>query len=80
MVCEHRVPIVSEEKIENIYNEIIDSIHTDSGIFYVYSTDKEYQMFLKDELSERVRDFGITDEQMDADPRFELYFNSLLER
>ena len=80
LVCEHSVPVVSEEKIENIYNEIIASIHMDSCIFHAYSTDKEYQMFLKDELSERVRHFGITDEQIDADKRFELYFNSLLER
>ena len=80
LVCEHNVPVVSEEKIENIYNEIIASIHTDSCIFHAYSTDEEYQMFLKDELSERVRHFGITDEQMDADPRFALYFNNLLER
>ena len=80
LVCEHNVPVVSEEKIENIYNEIIASIHVDSCIFHAYSTDEEYQMFLKDELSERVRHFGITDEQMDADPRFALYFNNLLER
>ena len=80
MVCEHSVPVVSEEKIENIYNEIIASICTDSCIFHAYSPDEEYQMFLKDELSERVRNFGITGEQMDADPRFALYFNNLLER
>ena len=79
LVCEHNVPVVSEEKIENIYNEIIASIHGGSCIFHAYSTDEEYQMFLRDELSERIRNFGITDEQMDADPRFALYFNTLLE-
>ena len=80
MICEHSVPVVSEEKIKNIYNEIIDSICTSDCIFHEYSTDEKYQAFLKDELSERVMHFGITDEQMDTDPRFELYFNSLLER
>ncbi len=80
LVCEHSVPVVSEEKIENIYNVIIASIHTGDCIFHEYSTDDEYQAFLKDELSERVRHLGITDEQMDTDPRFELYFNSLVER
>ena len=79
-VCEHNVLVVREEKIENIYNEIIASIQTDNCIFHTYSTDEEYQMFLKDELSERVRHFGITDEQMDIDPRFVLYFSNLLER
>ena len=80
LVCEHSVPVVSEEKIENIYDRIIDSIHTGDCIFHEYSTNEEYQMFLKDELSERVRSFGITDEQMNTDQRFELYFNSLLGR
>ncbi len=80
LVCEHSVPVVSEEKIENIYTVIMDSIHVGDCIFHAYSLDDEYQAFLKEELSERVRQFGITDEQMDTDPRFELYFNSLLER
>ena len=80
LVCEHTVPVVSEEKIENIYDEIIASIHKGDCIFHEYSADEEYQKFLKDEISERVRHFGITDEQMNADPRFELYFNRLLER
>ena len=80
LVCEHSVPVVSEEKIENIYDEIIDSIHKGDCIFYEYSTNEEYQKYLKDEISERVRHFGITDEQMNSDPRFELYYNRLLER
>lgn len=80
LVCKHSVPVVSEEKIKNIYHVIIDSIHTGDCIFHEYSTDDDYQAFLKDELSERVRQFGITDEQMDTDPRFELYFNRLLDR
>ena len=80
LVCEHTVPVISEEKIENIYDEIMDSIHKGNCIFREYSTNEEYQKFLKDEISERIRCFGITDKQMNADPRFDLYFNRLLER
>ena len=80
LVCEHRVPVVSEEKIENIYTIIMDSIHTGDCIFHEYSASEEYQTFLKDELSERVQSFGITDEQMNADQRFKFYFNRLLGR
>lgn len=80
LVCEHTVPVVNEERIENIYEEIINSIQNGGCIFHEYSKNEEYQHFLQDEISERIRHFGITDEQMNADPRFELYFNSLLSR
>lgn len=79
-VCEHTVPVDNEEKIENIYDEIIASVHTGGCIFHAYSTDQDFQNFLKDELAERIKNFGITNEQMNADPRFKLYFNKLLER
>lgn len=78
LVCEHPVPVVSEERIKNIYDEILTAIQKGDCIFHAYSADAEFQSFLRDELSERVRSFGITDEQMNADPRFELYFNRLL--
>ena len=80
LVCEHAVAVVKEEKIGNIYEEIINSIQNGECIFHEYSESEEYLKFLKDELSERIRHWGITDEQMKADPRFELYFNKLLGR
>lgn len=73
LVCEHTVPVVCEEKIEDIYEEIIISIQKGDCIFYKYSEDEEYQRFLRDEISERIKDFGLTDEQIKADPRLELF-------
>lgn len=80
LICEHSVPVVTEEKIENIYEEIVASIQNGDCIFHKYSEDEAYQNFLQDELSERIKLFGITDDQMNADPRFELYFKRLLAR
>lgn len=78
LVCERVVPVVCEETIENIYEELIGAIQAGDCIFHPCSEDAQYQEFLRDELSERIREFGLTDAQMQADPRFELYFNRLL--
>ena len=80
LVCEHSVPVVAEERIENLFDEIIDAIQSGACAFHAYSEDADYQNFLRDELSERIRSFGITEAQMDADPRFRLYFDELLAR
>ena len=80
LVCAHTVPVVSEEKIENIYTEVIQAIQAGDCIFHPYSEDSQYQAFLRDELSERIRHFGLSEEQIKSDPRFEAYFNRLLER
>ncbi len=76
LVCERTVPVVCEEKIENIYEEIMISIEKGDCIFHKYSEDESYQKFLRDELLERIKDFGLT--KLKADPRFELYFQKLL--
>ena len=76
LVCEHAVPVVCEEKIGNIYEEIMASIEKGDCIFHQYSEDETYRQFLRDELSERIRAFGRT--ELNADPRFELYFRGLL--
>ena len=78
LVCEHTVPVVCEEKIEDIYEEIMISIEKGDCIFHKYSEDEAYQQFLRDELLERIKDFSLAD--LKADPRFELYFHSLLAR
>ena len=80
LVCEHSVPVAAEERIENIYDEIADAIQSGACAFHAHSKDAGYQDFLREELSERIRDFGLTDAQMNADPRFKLYFHELLEK
>ena len=80
LVCEHRVPVAAEERIGNIYDEIMDAVQSGACVLHAYSEDADYQSFLREELSERIRCFGITEAQMDADPRFQLYFSDLLAR
>ena len=80
LVCERSVPVAAEERIKNIYDEIVDAVQSGACIFHAYSKDAGYQDFLRDELSERIRSFGITEAQMNADPRFKLYFDELLAR
>ena len=80
LVCAHSVPVAAEEKIENLYDEIMDAIRRGACVFHAYSEDAAYRDFLRDELSERICSFGITDAQMNADPRFKLYFDELLAR
>ena len=79
-VCAHAVPVIREERIDDIYAEIMRAVRDGACILRFYSKDEEYQGFLRDELSERIRQFGFTEEKMNADPRFELYFNALLKR
>lgn len=78
LVCEHEVPVVSEEIIENIYDEILNAIQNDDCVLIKYSDDEEYKSFIKDELSERMIHCGITIDQMQNDRRFILYHNKLL--
>ncbi len=66
LVCEHPVPVLCEERIENIYEEIMISIQKGECIFHPYSEDEAYQQFLRDELSERSKDFGLAESNADA--------------
>ena len=78
LVCDHRVSVAAEDRIENLYEEILRAVQNGACVLHTYSRDAEYQDFLRDELSERIRSFRITDAQMNADPRFKLYFSELL--
>ena len=78
MVCPTSVKVEHEEKIYDMYKSIIEA--TDNGFCEInyYSDNEDYQAFLREELSERIASWNITDEMMKKDVRFELYFNKLL--
>lgn len=80
LVCEHSVPVSAEERIEDLYDEITSAIQSGTCIFHPYSKEPDYQSHLREELLSRIHIFGITGAQMDADPRFRLYFSELLAR
>ena len=78
LVCPTPVKVEQEEKIHDIYESIIEA--ADKGLCEInyYSDNDDYQAFLREELSERIASWNITDEMMKKDVRFELYFNKLL--
>lgn len=80
LVCEHAVPVLAEERIADLYEAIAGAIRAGDCILCAYSQSEGYRRFLKEELGERIQAFGITQAQMDADPRFQLYFNDILAR
>lgn len=80
LVSKIAVPVLSEETVPDIYREIEKAAERGECRILRYSTDPEYLDFLRDELTERIRAFGITDEKIDGDERFRLYHNALLGR
>ena len=78
LVSEHTVTVENEIIIQNIYDEIMKSVQNGDCTLFGYRDDEEYKNFLRDELSERIVDYGITKEQMQNDQRFILYHNKLL--
>ncbi|MBR6049940.1 MAG: hypothetical protein IKP68_01905 [Clostridia bacterium] len=80
LVSRVAVPVVKEEFITDIYRKIKKAAECGECKIHRYSTDPDYLDFLREELAERVRAFGKTDKEMDADERFRLYHNALLGR
>ena len=80
LVSENIVPVIREEKINNLYEEIRKAMEENQCIIYEYSEDEVYQWFLREEISERINSFGISEEIMRTDSRFTLYINKLLGR
>ncbi len=80
LVSLQSVPVAREEWIPDIFSEIEKAVRQKECVFREYSETPAYQEFLRDEISARVRDFGLSDEQMNADPRFRQHLNRLLGR
>lgn len=77
LVCEHPVVVLQEERIADLYRQILLAAQQNECTIRYYSEERAYQQMLKDELSERIAAFGITDEQRRQDPRFQKYFDKL---
>lgn len=71
------VEVVCEEKIEDIYGKIMEAADRQMCVIHSYEESEDYLDFLRRELQERVRLFGLTEEHMRADFRFEKYFKDL---
>lgn len=73
-VCEHAVPVVREERIEDLYAFLTDAAERGECVINRYSEEEEYQAMLREELGERIRDFGLTEEQVRQDERLRRIF------
>ena len=78
-VCERPVPVLREDMIPDIYALLTDAALREECVIHRYSADAEYIAMLREELSERVRAFGLTRRKMENDPRFGRYFPWLLD-
>lgn len=79
-VSESAAPVLFEDHIPDIYAELVSYAECGEIVIHRFSRDAEYLSLIKDELTSRIRDFGYTEERMDADPRFKLYLNEITGR
>lgn len=78
LVCPSPVPVVCEERVNDIYEEILLALHNNQCVIHFFEESDAFLSFLKDELQERVTAFGITPEYRSRDERFTKYHNKLL--
>ncbi len=68
-VCEHTVPVVQEEQIEDLYQYLQNAASRGACVVHSYSEDASYQSMLREEICERIRDFGLSEEAVKKDKR-----------
>lgn len=79
LVSENTIQVLNEDMILDIYDYIIEAANRNECILNLYSDSESYQHMLKEELEERIKDFGLSKEQMANDNRFELYFSKIVD-
>ena len=79
LVCSTPVAVISEEKIDDIYSEILRATKIGDCEIHFYEQSEDYLSFLRDELQERIVAFGIDEKYRNKDIRFIKYHNQLLE-
>lgn len=78
LVCPSPVHVVREEKIEDIYVQLMRAFQEKKCIIHFFEQDEAFQTFIREELQERIQAFGITEEYMMHDARFVQYHKQLL--
>jgi len=78
LVNPNAVNIICEERIDNIYQKLIDAQKQKKCIIHSYTEQEDYKNFLKEELSERILLYGLSDEYMLSDPRSVKFLNPIL--
>lgn len=80
LVCPCPVTVLKEEHIPDIYAQLMLAAGEHRCSIHLYEGSDQYLSFLREELQERVKAFGITGKYMDTDSRFTRYHNKLLGR
>lgn len=78
LVCPGPVPVLREERIADLYACLFREQAAGGCVLHRYAAAPAYRAFLRRELAERVRAFGLTPQQMAADERFARWHLALL--
>lgn len=78
LVCPFAVDVVREEVVEDIYAQLIRAAENGQCILRFFEREEAYLALIREELQERIRIFGMTEEDMRTDARFADYHKELL--
>ena len=76
-MSEDAVPVLREEHIADIYMYLVSAAKRGECVIHTYSDEKGYQSMLRDELGERIKDFGLSMEAVKQDPRIKAIFKDI---
>ena len=69
LVCENKVPVIREERMSDIFSYLSNAAAQGKCVIHRYSDEQQYRSMLREELSERIRCFGLSEEDIKKDPR-----------
>lgn len=69
LVCEHTVPVIREEYIDDIFSYLNHAAAESKCVIHRYSEEQTYQSMLREELEERIAYFGLSEDDIRKDPR-----------
>ena len=77
LVSEDAVPVLREDRITDIYMYLVSAAKRGECVIHTYSDEQGYQSMLRDELGERIKDFGLSVEAVKQDPRINGIFKDI---
>ena len=80
LVSENSVDVLQEQIIPDIYEYLLRATANEECKINLFSEDEEYISMLRDELSERIKIYGLSTKQMDSDWRFQMFLSKILNR
>lgn len=79
LVSESTVDVLREQIIADIYAYLVRAAAKGDCIINLFSNDEKYTSMLREELSERIKVFGFSKEQMNHDWRFPKFLSKILD-